>query len=103
MASQATYRADNVTTPRGRADPRISVRLRGFMIDQDRRAEPVKITNIARLGFLAEGAAPRETGDVVTLSIEQFGNHEARIVWSAGGKVGGRFTNPIEDSCLESL
>ncbi len=99
MTSRAIDYADNPA----RADPRISVRLRALMVDPDDRVEPVKITNIARLGFMADGVKPRETGDIVMLRIEQLGIHEARIVWWAGGKIGGRFTNPIDDVFLESF
>jgi hypothetical protein len=83
-----------------RAEARPPVCLTALIINGDAQPETIHILNIARLGFLAKAARPRETGDAVIVQIEHIGKCEAHIVWANSEQFGGRFIQPIDTRSL---
>jgi hypothetical protein len=86
-----------------RVEKRLPVCLTAVIINDDAQPETIQILNIARLGFLAKAAQPRETGDAIILQINPLGQCKAHIIWSDAGQFGARFCESVPNGLFEKL
>jgi hypothetical protein len=85
-----------------RADHRHSVSLPPVRLEGAATVEHVHLVNVARRGFLARASARYQTGERVKLHL-QGKAVEARIVWCAQGRIGGRFIEPLDHRDLAGV
>jgi hypothetical protein len=100
MVAAALNRNITALSADDRVEKRHQVCLTAVIINDETKPETIQILNIARLGFLAKAAQPRETGDAIIVQIDPLGECEAHIIWSDAGRFGGRFIQPVDISIL---
>src|SRR5438270_7282719 len=61
----------------------------------------VTIRDVSTAGFMAECPAPVRIGSYVSLEVPGVGSVRAQICWQIGGRMGGRFLDPISLSRCE--
>lgn len=61
------------------------------------------VRNFSVTGMLIETAAELRPGATILVSSEQFGGHEATVVWSGGRYHGALFATPLSRSELGAL
>lgn len=77
---------------------RACVSLRATMEEIGSKGVKAEILNLSIDGFMAETAGPFRTGSYVWVKLPGLGPMSAKIIWSRGGRFGGRFTAPFAQS-----
>lgn len=62
-----------------------------------------EVLNISTDGFMAETDGRFSTGSYVWVKLPALGPLSAKVIWSRGGRVGGRFTAPLGESEFRNL
>lgn len=62
----------------------------------DGAAHRVRLCDVSEAGFMGELGARVPIGSTVSLDLPGVGATPARIRWSMGGRVGGRFTQTVD-------
>lgn len=64
----------------------------------------VRLCDISALGFMAECNEPVPLGGTVSIDLPGVGQTYARIRWGMGGRIGGRFMEPIDlEACRAGI
>lgn len=64
----------------------------------------IRLCDISEIGFMAECGEAVPLGGTVSIDVPGLGATHARIRWGMGGRIGGRFMNPIDvDQCREAI
>lgn len=61
----------------------------------DRREMEVRVCDISTSGFMAECLSPVLIGSFVSLDLPGIGPVNAQVRWQVGGRMGGRFLDPV--------
>jgi hypothetical protein len=86
---------DREAEPR-RREPRIDVVAEIPLRPLGLTAVEARLLNVSSHGFMAETEALVEAGCRVWLSLPGAGRHNARVVWTRSGRVGGEFAEAID-------
>jgi hypothetical protein len=62
-----------------------------------------RVVNLSSHGFMVRTEGALEIGDLVTIALPIVGETAAKIVWALGGRVGGQFVTPIEQTRYAEL
>ena len=92
LMAQMSRRFTELRRMAGRDDLSISASLR----ELGATGETVTVRNISTDGFMAETDAQFATGCYVWLRISQQPPLHAKVIWSRGGRVGARFSAPLD-------
>lgn len=64
----------------------------------------IRLCDISESGFMAECGERVQLGGTVSIDLPGVGATHARIRWSMGGRIGGRFMSPIDvDLCRDAI
>lgn len=64
----------------------------------------IRLCDISDLGFMAECEEMVPLGGTVSIDMPGIGATHARIRWGMGGRIGGRFMQPIDvDACRTAI
>lgn len=61
------------------------------------------IRNVSAYGFMADGKAPVDIGEVVSVDLLAGDRLDVRIVWALCGRIGAEFLPPIEAPLVERI
>lgn len=61
----------------------------------DQAVVEVKVCDLSTSGFMAECMRPVLIGSYVSLDLPGIGPVNAQVRWQVGGKLGGRFLDPV--------
>ncbi len=86
-----------------RRSARACVSLEATMRELGASGVKAQILNLSIDGFLAETEGSFFTGSYVWIKLPDLGPVSAKIIWSRGGRVGGRFTAPLALSDYREL
>ncbi len=56
----------------------------------------IRLCDISERGFMAECDEPVPLGGTVSIDLPGLGPTHARVRWGMGGRIGGRFMQPID-------
>lgn len=85
---------DGSTDQRGAE--RDEVFLRTSLILGKKTRISAQLVNISPTGFMARTMEPLSSDSKLIVVLPLVGNVPARIMWSLGGRIGGKFDTPIE-------
>ncbi len=64
----------------------------------------IRLCDISERGFMAECHEPVPLGGTVSIDLPGLGPTHARVRWGMGGRIGGRFMQPIDlQVCREGI
>lgn len=64
----------------------------------------IRLCDISELGFMAECHEPVPLGGTVSIDLPGLGATHARVRWGMGGRIGGRFMQPIDlQACRDGI
>jgi hypothetical protein len=86
-----------------RRSVRACVSLETTMRELGATGVKAQILNLSVDGFMAETEGRFSTGSYVWMKLPEVGLLSAKIIWSRGGRVGGRFTAPLAQSDYREL
>jgi hypothetical protein len=78
-----------------RRSVRACVSLETTMRDLGASGARAQVLNLSVDGFMAETEGRFVTGSYVWIKLPDVGPVSAKVIWSRGGRVGGRFTAPL--------
>jgi hypothetical protein len=61
----------------------------------DQRAVEIRVCDLSTSGFMAECMRPVLIGSYVSLDLPGIGPVNAQVRWQVGGRMGGKFLDPI--------
>lgn len=101
MDSRPLAPYDNDTAAGGREKSRDSLFLQAVVVAEG-RPEPisVRVRNLSTGGMLAESNVVLADGTAVVTDLPNIGAISARVVWSANGKFGLAFDQPIDPQAV---
>ncbi len=83
-----------------RREPRLVCSFDAELTGDDQQRRPVRIFNFSKVGFMMAGRSPVNSGALVTLRLQDFGEARARILWSQDTQSGGVFEDMIDADAL---
>ena len=78
-----------------RRSPRVRLNEVTSLRGSDKRALEVRVCDISTSGFMAECLRPVLIGSYVSLDLPGIGPVNAQVRWQVGGRMGGKFLDPI--------
>lgn len=61
----------------------------------------VRIRDVSPLGFMAECGEHVAIGSFVSIDVPGIGPVQAQVRWQIGGRMGGKFQDPVSLDCCE--
>lgn len=86
-----------------RLKPRAPVDLEGHVREMGTTGTEARLLNISPTGFMAETAAEYEVGARVWLILPGRERASAIVRWTAAGKLGAEFAEPLSDEALGQI
>lgn len=86
-----------------RRAPRDVVSFRAPLDGPSGARETALVVDISPYGFMSRTSAALQPGDLIALKLPVVGMTPARVVWSLGGRVGGEFIAPINDTLYPKM
>jgi hypothetical protein len=80
---------------RPRRSPRVRLQEVTQLRSRDAREQNVTVCDISTSGFMAECLRPVLIGSYVSLDLPGIGAVHAQVRWQVGGRLGGKFLDPI--------
>lgn len=102
MAIDARIAEDSSSADR-RAQPRASVDLEAHVRELGATGTEARVLNISSTGFMAETSAEYEVGARVWLILPGRERASAVVRWTAAGKLGAEFAEPLSDEALAQI
>lgn len=86
-----------------RVQPRAPVDLEAHVREMGTTGTEVRVLNISAEGFMAESDAEYEVGARIWLILPGRERASAVVRWTAAGKLGAQFAEPLSDDALSQL
>lgn len=80
---------------RPRRSRRVELQEMTNLRSTDQRAVEIRVCDLSTSGFMAECMRPVLIGSYVSLDLPGIGPVNAQIRWQVGGRMGGKFLDPI--------
>jgi hypothetical protein len=78
-----------------RRSPRVTLQEVTSLRSTDHRVLDVRVCDISTSGFMAECLSPVLIGSYVSLDLPGIGPVHAQVRWQVGGRMGGKFLDPV--------
>jgi len=95
--------ADDLTAGERRAQPRAEVDVEAHVRELGATGTEARVLNISATGFMAETSADYEVGARVWLLLPGRERASAVIRWTAAGRLGGEFAEPLSEEALAQI
>ena len=89
------FEAEAAPSFRPRRGARVSMSQSTRLRSNDQALVQVTVCDLSTSGFMAECMRPVLIGSYVSLDLPGIGPVNAQVRWQVGGKLGGRFLDPI--------
>jgi hypothetical protein len=87
--------AEETPSFRPRRSARVALSETTRMRSNDQAVLPITVCDLSTSGFMAECMRPVLIGSYVSLDLPGIGPVHAQVRWQVGGKLGGKFLDPI--------
>lgn len=87
--------AEESPTYRPRRSPRVALDAGTSLRSNSQTVVEVRVCDLSTSGFMAECMRPVLIGSYVSLDLPGIGPVHAQVRWQVGGKMGGKFLDPI--------
>ena len=84
-----------------RQEARVPVQATARLSHPNLYSFEVRIRDVSPLGFMAECGEHVAIGSFVSLDVPGIGPVEAQVRWQLGGRMGGKFEDPVSLDCCE--
>lgn len=84
-----------------RQEARVPVQATARLLHQNLYSFEVRIRDVSPLGFMAECGQHVAIGSFVSLDVPGIGPVQAQVRWQIGGRMGGKFQDPMSLDCCE--
>ena len=82
---------------------RFDVNLAATIVRLDGTRWPVRVLNVSRYGFMAEGTGACARGDALSLRLHDGSTFPAHVSWSRDDRAGAAFVGPLASEDLIKL
>lgn len=86
-----------------RVQPRAAVDLEAHVREMGQTGTEARVLNISADGFMAETSTEHEVGARVWLILPGRERASAIVRWTAAGKLGAQFAEPLSDEALAQI